>query len=146
MATEIGPLVMRRSIFIQAAPERVFRELESFERLQLWYGLGHRLLAFEPKVGGAMELYAGPKLHYAGRVLVVDPPRELTFESEWLEGGWPAPTLITLRLTPALGGTVVELLHHGFERLGKDAAELHRGYEEGWRMIQLAALRELVEG
>jgi hypothetical protein len=42
------------------------------------------------------------------------------------------------------GGTLVELFHHGFERLGDDAAENHRGFEGGWGMTQLEALLERV--
>ena len=77
-------------------------------------------------------------------MLVVDPARELTFEQDWVGHGWKAPPLITIRLTPLDGGTLVELFHHGFEALGPDAAENHRGFEGGWTMRQLEALRELV--
>jgi hypothetical protein len=41
-------------------------------------------------------------------------------------------------------GTFVELFHHGFEAMGADAADNHRGFEGGWTMRQLEALRELV--
>ena len=77
---------------------------------------------------------------FAGRVLVFDPPRELTFEQDWLGHGWTAPALITLRLTPVDGGTLVELFHHGFERVADDPGELLRGFEEGWTMRQLEML------
>jgi hypothetical protein len=69
-----------------------------------------------------------------------DPPRELTFEQDWIGHGWAAPSLITFRLTPALGGTLVELLHHGFDRLGPGSVDDHRGFENGWGMLQLEAL------
>ena len=49
---------------------------------------------------------------------------------------------MTIRLSPVDGGTLVELFHHGFEALGDDAAENHRGFEGGWTMRQLEALRE----
>ena len=63
-----------------------------------------------------------------------------TFEQDWLEHGWTAPALITLRLTPVDGGTLVELFHHGFERVADDPGELLRGFEEGWTMRQLEML------
>lgn len=44
-----------------------------------------------------------------------------------------------------LGGTLVELFHHGFERTGDTAAEMHRGFEGGWTTRQLEALRSIVE-
>lgn len=51
---------------------------------------------------------------------------------------------VTIRLTPLDAGTLVELFHHGFEVLGADAAENHRGFEGGWTMRQLDALHELL--
>ena len=149
MGTEIGPLAVRRSIWINATPERVWKELESFERMKLWFGTGHTLVKYEPRVGGMVETDAGElegeALRFGGQVTVFDPPRELTFENDWFGHGWPAPSLFTIRLTPVLGGTLVELFHHGFERLGADAADNHRGFEGGWTIRQLEALRQLVE-
>jgi len=149
MGTEIGPLAVRRSIWINATPERVWQELESFERMKLWFGTGHTLVKYEPRVGGMVETDAGElegeALRFGGQVTVFDPPRELTFENDWFGHGWAAPSLITIRLTPALGGTVVELFHHGFERVGGDAGENHRGFEGGWTIRQLEALRQIVE-
>ena len=40
---------------------------------------------------------------------------------------------------------MVEFFHHGFERLGADAADELEGYEEGWGLTHLASLRSLVE-
>jgi uncharacterized protein YndB with AHSA1/START domain len=148
MATEIGPLAVRRSIWINADPERVWKEFETLERMKLWFGTGHTLTKYEPRVGGFVETdageYEGERLLFGGRVTVFDRPRELTFESDWYEHGWAAPPLITLRLTPHMGGTVVELFHHGFEATGDNAGEELRGFEGGWTLRQLEALRELV--
>jgi uncharacterized protein YndB with AHSA1/START domain len=146
MATEIGLLAVRRGILIHAPPERVWQEFATLEKMRAWYGTGHTLVQFEPKVGGVVETDAGgPEYRFLGRVLVYDPPRELTFEQDWTGHGWTAPSLITIRLTGLHGGTLVELFHHGFERLGGDAAELQRGFEGGWTSRQLEALRERVE-
>ncbi len=161
MGVEIGQLAVRRSIFIKAPPERVWREFESLERMQAWFGTGHTLLKYEPRVGGWVELEIEPEgnaVRFGGRVTVFEPPRELTFENDWLSPPdamtaafgeewrtWAGPSLITLRLTPALGGTVVELFHHGFERSPDKAAEMLRGYEGGWTIRQLDALRQIVE-
>ena len=41
--------------------------------------------------------------------------------------------------------TMVELFHHGFERLGAEAADNLQGYEEGWDVKHLKALRSIVE-
>jgi uncharacterized protein YndB with AHSA1/START domain len=146
MATEIGPLAVRRSIWIDAPPGRVWEEFEDLERMRRWFGTGHTLVRYELRVGAEVETDAGEGLRFVGRVVDVDPTRELTFEQDWIGHGWKAPPLLTLRLTPLDGGTLVELFHHGFEALGPEAAENHRGFEGGWTMRQLEALRELVGG
>jgi len=144
VGTQLGALVVRRSIWIDAGPDRVWQEVETFEAMKRWFGTGHTLVSYEPRVGGWVETdpsaVQGQPLTFAGRVTVFDPPRELTFEQDWIGHGWAAPSLITFRLTPALGGTLVELLHHGFDRLGPGSADDHRGFESGWGMLQLEAL------
>ncbi len=151
MSTEIGPFAVRRSTWINATPERVWQEFETFERMKCWFGTGHTLVAYEPKVAGYVETDAGEHeggyLRFVGRVTVFDPPREVTFEQDWVDHGWPAPPLITIRLTPVHGGTLVELFHHAMERTGDiaTAAENLRGFEGGWTTRQLEALREIVE-
>jgi uncharacterized protein YndB with AHSA1/START domain len=150
VATKIGQLAVRRSILIKAPPERVWQEFGSLERMRLWFGTGHTLLRYEPRVGGEVRLsieHEGKTLYYGGPVTAFDPPSELSFESIFdpNDDGWDAPTLITLRLTAALGGTIVELFHHGIERIGAGAAENHLGFENGWTTRQLEALRGIVE-
>jgi uncharacterized protein YndB with AHSA1/START domain len=153
-------LTVRRSILINAPPERVWREFESFEAMNRWWGITHgapeagktvgqHLRAYEPRVGGRVEMevsFDGEPARYGGPITVFDAARELTFENDWIPNrGWLRPTFITIRLTPALGGTLVELMHHGFERTGDAAADDHAGYEGGWGMTQLNALRQVVD-
>ena len=149
MGVKIGMLAVRRSIWINAPPERVWKEFEAFERMRAWFGTGHTLVKYEAKLGGWVETDAGmhesEALRFGGKVIVFDPPRELTFENDWFGHGWAAPSLMTIRLTQVTGGTLVELFHHGFERVGGDPAENHRGFEGGWTMRQLEALRQIVE-
>lgn len=159
MATEIGILSVRRSAFIAASPERVWREFTSFDRMQRWYGngkplgdgrLSHVLTRYEPGEGGFVETDAGEldgeRLVFGGRIVQWDPPHELTFENNWYGHGWTSPPLITLRLTAALGGTVVELFSHGFERVGPTGPEDQIGFEKGWTARQLEWLRAAVAG
>lgn len=149
-------LVVRRSILIAAPPDRVWREFASLEAMRGWWGAmiapplggtpnGQRLLRFEPRVGGRIEMEVdidGAPARYGGEITVFDAAHELTFENDWIPNqGWLRPTLLTLRLTPALGGTLVELMHHGFEHTGPAAGDEHAGYEGGWGMTQLNALR-----
>ena len=150
MGMAIGPLHVRRSILIEALPSRVWQEFESSDQIKAWLNLGHVVHQFEPDVGGAVEMSVeidGERRYYGGRVLVVERERELSFESQWREPhNWPVPTFWTIRLTALYGGTQVEIFHHGFERLGLEAADNLQGYEEGWDVKHLKALRTIVHG
>lgn len=149
MATQVGILAVRRSIWIQATPERVWQEFETFERMKAWFGTGHELTRYEPGPGGWVETnageYNGEALLFGGKVLVWDPPNELTFENDWYGRGWMAPSLMTFRLTAESGGTVVELFHHGFERTGEALTETLNGFENGWDLRHLNRLRQIVD-
>jgi uncharacterized protein YndB with AHSA1/START domain len=159
-----GDLTIRRSIHINATPERIWREFETFERFSAWFGvfldeydrgtgerrmMGHTVVTYEPRVGGWIEMevgVVGVMRRFGGKVLTFDPGRELTFEDHWLPPEFDAPLLITIQLTPAaLGGTIVELIQHGYERIGATGAETHRGHQAGWTTRQLEALRNIVE-
>ena len=152
-------LIVRRSIHIKASPTRVWDEFTTFERMNRWWGVligepnagtgqGQRLVKYEPRQGGWIEMeviFGNEPVRYGGKIIVFEPGHEMTYESDWFPNrGWLKPTLITLRLTAALGGTYVELLHHGFENAG--AADDHAGYEGGWSMTQLNALKQIIEG
>ena len=150
MGIEISKLHVRRSIFINATPERVWQEFESFEKLKVWFGRGHELNVYEPQLGGMVALSVdidGESCGYRGTIIVFDEAHELTWDDNWdaAERRWPVPTFITIRLTSLYEGTLVELFHHGFERLGADAAANLQGYESGWDLKHLTALRAIVE-
>jgi hypothetical protein len=118
--------------------------------MSAWWGTGHRLVTYEPRVGGRIEMeveVAGALERFGGTITVFDHARELTWEDNWIgELAWSSPIFSTLRLTPAADGTIVEFIKHGFERLGADAASVHRGLEGGWSIRQLDALGRIVEG
>ena len=149
MGIVIGPLHVRRSIFIQAPAARVWQEFETEERLKGWLNLGHTLHQFEPRVGGRVEMSVeieGEPRFYGGAVQTYDPAREVTFESQWHPPhDWSVPMFWTIRLTSLYDGTQVEIFHHGFERLGAEAADNLQGYEEGWDIKHLTALRAIVD-
>jgi uncharacterized protein YndB with AHSA1/START domain len=150
MGIQISLLHVRRSLLIQASPARVWQEFTSFERISAWLSRGHVLHAFEPRLGGQADFSVeidGKRQRYGGPVLIWEPEREVTFEINWEPGplAWPVPTLWTIRLTPLYDGTLVEIFHHGFERLGARAADELEGYEGGWDVKHLKALRAIVE-
>ncbi len=149
MGMEISRLYVRRSILIQASPARVWQEFESFERIKGWLNRGHELHAFEARIGGEVAMSVeidGQRRHYGGKVLIYEPEREISFDSQWEPPhSWPVPTFWTIKLTSIYDATLVEIFHHGFERLGKDAADNLQGYEDGWNVIHLKALRSIIE-
>jgi uncharacterized protein YndB with AHSA1/START domain len=150
MGLEIGVLNVRRSVLIMASPQRVWQEFESFERFAAWYGTGHTLSVYEPRLGGKIQTSIeidGVHSPFGGTIIAFEPGEELSFNDNWIgENAWPVTTFVTLRLTQHYDATMVELFHHGFERLGADAADQFQGYEEGWDVHHLTALRAIVEG
>ena len=153
MGLEIGTLHVRRSIFIQAAAERVWEEFATAERIAAWLDRGHTLHSIEPRLGGRAEMSVeidGLRRHYGGPVIVYQAPREMSLEIAWREP-WDAvyataiPSYWTFRLRPVYSGTLVEVFHHGFELTGPDAATVLEGYEQGWDVKHLTALRGVVE-
>ena len=153
-------LKVRRSIFVAVPPSRVWQEFDSKPRMDGWWGKirdkpvagqpnGQHLRVYEPRLGGRVEMevdMGGSPARYGGAIKTFDPSRELTFENDWIPNRrWAKPTYMTLRLRPAIGGTLVELFHHGFENVGGDVAAEHEGYEQGWGMLQLSSLKTAVE-
>ena len=148
MTTKISPFGVRRAAFIRATPERIWEEFTTLERMQAWYGTGHALTQYEPHVGGTVETTFGESAA-RGEVLVFDPARELTFEQRWVGPDWTghewaAPAKVTILLTPAGDGTLVELFHHGYDLIGGDPAEYLSGFEGGWDTHHLDALAAIV--
>jgi len=150
VSTTIGALHVRRSILIDALPGQVWEEFTSFEKIHAWLGHGHELHSFEYALGGEVRFSVqidGEQRFFGGPVCVLDEAKELTFENQW-ESLHEAsvPTFWTFRLTPIYGRTLVELFHHGFERLGSAGADNLEGYEQGWTVHHLVRLRKIVEG
>ena len=150
MGIEIGTMHVRRSGFIRATPERVWEEFASFERMRHWFGIGHTLHTYAPKLGAEVELsveFDGARHHYGGPITVFEPVREVTFACNWHEPSraWDVPTMWTVRLTAIYDGTMVEIFHHGFERLGRAGGTELEGFEDGWDNKHLKALRAVVE-
>lgn len=149
MGTRISPYHVRRAVWIDAPPARVWEEFTSFERMRGWYGTGHTLTAYEPRVGGVVETAVeidGVDHRFRGPVLTFEPGAELTFEQLWVGSDWAGPALVTIRLSALDGGTLVELFHHGYEQVGGTPGAHLDGFEAGWTTRQVHALRDVVRG
>jgi uncharacterized protein YndB with AHSA1/START domain len=134
---------IRRSVTVRTDPERAFRLFT--EEIGTWWPLEtHSRAADEDRgakvegvelqgrVGGLVleHLSTGETLPWA-EVLAWDPPNRLVLA--WKPSSSPRPpTELEIRFTPVDGGTLVELEHRGWERLGEIAAEAREGYSSGW--------------
>ncbi len=147
LPTQISPYHVRRCAWIDAPPDVVWNEFTTFDGMRAWYGTGHTLTQYEPRVGGIVETTVtldGKLERFRGQVLSYEPGAEITFEQMWVGSDDEGPTQVTIRLTPLDGGTLVELFHHGYERLGGSIADHLAGYEDGWTVRQVHALRDLI--
>ena len=147
MTTAIGELAVRRVIVIAAPRERVWEEFTSPERMKRWFVC--KRLVLEPREGGRFETegdHGGIHYVFGGKVVTYQPARELTVEWGWLPPRWPEVTLLSFLLkSEDGGGTRVEIVHHGFERLRERAREVYESFERGWDLSELEALKRAVE-
>jgi len=148
MGVEIGTLFVRRSCLIMATPAQVWREFTSLERAAAWLGRGQILETWEPRLGGRVRISVdvdGDRRYCGGRVQSFDVASELSFAHNWETDAWIVSTFITVRLRPLYDGALVELFHHGFERLGAAAGVQHAAYERSLDLQHLLALKHIVE-
>lgn len=121
---------VNRSILIRAAPSSVWRWLATRDGLSRWISSN---IEIDLRVGGAYR-FLGPddQTWVSGTVLELVQERSLILS--WLEesSGWLNPARLVIKLTPVEGGTRVELIHDGFEGIGRpDWTETVKGYELG---------------
>jgi uncharacterized protein YndB with AHSA1/START domain len=101
----------RASLYIAAAPERVFAYFTQPEAVVRW--LGERAI-LDPQPGGEFTLVFDSG-SVQGRYLAVDPPRHLVIS--WGRGGSdqfpPGASTLEVTLIPEAGGTTVQIVHSG---------------------------------
>lgn len=130
--------VIHARIEIAVAPEKVFRAISSPEvaewwgspdqyRVERWVG--------DVRPGGRWQAYTraghgGREATVAGEFTIVDPPRilEHTWEPSWEPG---MRTLVRYELMPTETGTLVTVVHSGFN----EAAAAARDHAEGWKRV-----------
>jgi uncharacterized protein YndB with AHSA1/START domain len=107
-------------------------------RTSLWWPHDHSrsgdpdlTVIFEPRAGGRIfERTAGGKEYDWGEVVVWDPPRRLAYL--WhIYGERSQATDVTIDFEPRGGGTLVSIVHGGWDRI-PSSAELRERNVEGW--------------
>jgi uncharacterized protein YndB with AHSA1/START domain len=137
--TRVEPI--RKSIRVDRSPADAFRIFTS--GIGEWWPVKTHSVGRDEAVGCAMETRAGGRLYERaadgteqdwGRILDWDPPRRLKFS--WHPGrGAETAQEVTVTFSPDGEGTRVELLHDGWEKLGKDIETTRDGYDSGWDMV-----------
>jgi uncharacterized protein YndB with AHSA1/START domain len=127
---EKTPLIGRsleKELFIKATPQRVFQALTEKADLERWFV---KKAEVDVRPGGAIRLEWAPDAVEIGTILVLDPPRRLSYTWEALE---PSPTTITFELTAENDGTRLHLIHTGIGE-GEDWDTYYTSINSGWNV------------
>jgi uncharacterized protein YndB with AHSA1/START domain len=138
-ATTLSPV--KKSIQVKLSVEAAFRLFT--EGISKWWPLkthsvGEEEAAsctFEGQVGGRIyeTLRDGTQSEW-GRVLAWDPPSSVSFS--WYPGrADDTAGKVEVLFTAVPGGTRLDLVHSGWERLGERAPVLREGYVTGWDFV-----------
>lgn len=139
MSDRIAPI--RKSITVPWDAEIAFRRFT--EGMAEWWPLSTHSVsesaeatcALEGRVGGRV-FETGPDgaLHLWGTVTAWEPPRRLAFT--WHPGrSVDTRQEVEVAFQPSGRGTRVDLVHTGWEHLGKEAAGMRAGYDSGWDFV-----------
>ena len=150
MTETIATAPITKSAHVRCGVEQAFRVFTT-EIGSWWPTETHALAAgevrevvWEEREGG--EVYeiaeSGARSRWA-TVLAWEPPHRLVLA--WQVNPDRLGTEIEVRFAPQGEGTLVELEHRHWERLGDAAAEMRAGYDTGWDVV-LAPYVELLGG
>lgn len=142
MVRSAESLVVRSSVLVPLAVPDAFRLFT--ERIHEWwpldthsvYGERARGVVIEPRADGSIiETSEAGETAEWGTVTAWQPPDRLSFTWHPGEDG-RVVTQVEISFTAAAdGGTVVDLLHTGWEAKGDRAADLVSSYGPGWEHV-----------
>jgi uncharacterized protein YndB with AHSA1/START domain len=136
---------IRKQLQVRIAPERAFRLFTA--EMGSWWPLDTHSRAdddqttkdvvFEEETGGRIyEIMTDGTEASWGRVTTWDPPSRVVFD--WRPSDEGPFTEVDVRFSATEGGgTLVDLEHRGWERLGDRAAEAREAYasDTGWGLV-----------
>lgn len=147
METSAPTEPVRKSVRVACDVETAFRifvedfsawwPVERFSRTadeQYAPGVTLDRLIFEPRTGGRVyEVNSDGVEGSWAEVLAYEPPRRLVLAWKPNDREEP-PTEVEIRFEPEADGTVVNLEHRGWERLGSRAGEARASHDVGWQI------------
>ena len=130
---ETSKTAVTLSVGLGCSPQRAWALMTEPGHVARWWG-DH--VAFEAGPGGKLvERWTDANGHAVvttARVVAWSPPSVL--DLEWADDDWPAATPVRFRLVGADGGTVLRLVHAGWERFGETlGGRLRDVHAIGWR-------------
>ena len=120
----LQPGRIRLEISLRHSPSKVWRILTVPEKLETWWAPND----FVAQVGKRFHFDMGPWGKQHCKVLVVDPERKLAYT--FAEGS--LDTTVTWTLRPDGQGTLLELVHEGFDLDSPMAKAAFDGMSNGW--------------
>ena len=138
-ATELAPVVKR--VEVDVPLEEAFRMFT--EELGSWWPMDTHSIGEDEVSSVIVEGGAGGRIYERwgdgteydwARFTAWEPPAR--FVMDWRPNPEPGPfTEVEVTFTAAGSGTLVELQHRGWERLGEAATKARAGYDTGWGLI-----------
>ena len=136
-----------KSVTVKCNPEKAFRYFtDDFHKW--WPGASHSVVAFasgqkEKPISCELEARQGGKIQEKapngdvydwGTIVEWEPPVRLVFT--WHPGREAdSSQLVEITFSPVAEGTRVQLSHSGWEKLGAEAEEAWKGYNNGWDTV-----------
>ena len=133
-----------KTVTVPVSPDAAFERFTS--DLKSWWplhrhsvsagaGAGPKDIVLESHVDGAIyEILPDGSRADWGQITAWSPPKG--FSMTWHPGKEAsAATLVELRFDAVAEGTLVKLTHSGWEVLGEQADQIHKGYDSGWDYV-----------
>lgn len=143
MSVEPSLAAVRRAVVVNRSPEDAFELFTS--RMATWWPLelasyggprAHQIF-LEPWVGGRFfERFVDGDELQVGTVIACEPPRHIVFT--WTAADWEGESEVAVAFSAVAGGTNVEVIHRGFERLGPLGADVAAKFRGGWPRVLAA--------
>ena len=144
MMIDAEDLMIRKTIHVDVPVERAF-EVFTAGWSDWWPSETHSIEKGRAEIdwrpGGVACEIVGDKRHEWADVLEFDPPNELRLR--WRVNPENPSTEVRVTFAAEGGGTVVELVHSGWEQYADDAQETFASYTEGWDAVLGHYLRYL---